>query len=320
MLKKIFSLYFFYLFIGNNIYCKNIDVINDLIVQNFNKEIEIVKIKKNFSSEPFKKWQGSYLILFVDKIDEENFAIIYDKMDDKNSLLEKMQNERNLKNNYIKNQKIVSAEIKKNFKEFFTLMYDVNSIPNFDKYSYINFFLEKNIFLTNKINFLENLLVRMQKYLKDEFVIYISSHDKIPKKEKLYHGYWENETFYKVEVSSFGSNSDFFISKSKFNSPMYGLNSQLKEEFLQLNDEISSDNYFYKKTGLYVELMTNFDKNSLYSRFYKKIKSKYSFIYGYLDLHNDDLVLKGVLTENSINPEKVYKFIYVFQSEKIAIY
>ncbi|MGL5657304.1 MAG: hypothetical protein ACRCXY_10795 [Fusobacteriaceae bacterium] len=317
---KILTLVTFIILIMFMIGCKKKDEINRLIKENFNDELIIKEIFKEYPSESLKKWDGTYKIILTDKKDKENFSVSYKKTDKLEEVLKEALLNRDIKDKFIKKQKVAVENIKKNFKEPFIQMFEIDTAFG-SLSSCINFFLEKKVFKENKDNIIKDLLIKVDKNIINTYNrIYISSIDENFKIEKNYYGYIENGVFYRMNESSFGSNTDFYISKNKFSSPMYGLNKDLREKFMELNEKISVTNYFYKNTGLFMEIKI---ESIFYNEIEKNLKMKlgkgFEFITGYIDKVNDKIVIKGIVLNDTINPTALYEFIYDFQTEELIL-
>lgn len=297
--------------------CKKEDEVNRLVKEKFRDELIVKKIFKEYPSEPLKKWEGTYRIILTDKNDKEDFFIIYKNTDNLEEVFEKVLLTREDKDKFVKKQKVAVENIKKNFREPFIQMFDIDTV--FGKSSCINFFLEKKFFKEDKENFIKEFLIKINKNVINIYDrAFISGVDEDFRIEKNYYGYTEDDVFYKVNENSFGSATDFYISKIKFNSPMYSLNKDLREKFIELNDKISANNYFYKNTGLFMEIKI---ESIFYNEIEKNLKMKlgngFEFITGYIDKINDEIVLRGLVLNNSINPTEIYEITYFFKTEKL---
>lgn len=297
--------------------CKKEDEVNRLVKEKFRDELIVKKIFKEYPSEPLKKWEGTYRIILTDKNDKEDFFIIYKNTDNLEEVFEKVLLTREDKDKFVKKQKVAVENIKKNFREPFIQMFDIDTV--FGKSSCINFFLEKKFFKEDKENFIKEFLIKINKNVINIYDrAFISGVDEDFRIEKNYYGYTEDDVFYKVNENSFGSARDFYISKIKFNSPMYSLNKDLREKFIELNDKISANNYFYKNTGLFMEIKI---ESIFYNEIEKNLKMKlgngFEFITGYIDKINDEIVLRGLVLNNSINPTEIYEITYFFKTEKL---
>ena len=134
--------------------------------------------------------------------------------------------------------------------------------------------------------------------------------------KKSYYSFSDDGVFYRLNMSSFGSGADFFVSRKKFSSPMNSLNPNLKAKFINLNNRISSQNYFYKNTGLFIEILRQGD---LYEKLEKKLKSRskeFQFIYGYLDVIEGDIGIRAVVTNKFLDEDvtEIYEFFYTIKS------
>lgn len=314
---KILTLITFIILIVFIVGCKKEDEVNRLVKEKFGDELIVKKIFKEYPSEPLKKWEGTYRIILTDKNDKEDFFIIYKNTDKLEEVLEKVLLNREKKDKFVKKQKVAVENIKKNFREPFIQMFDIDTA--FGKSSCINFFLEKKFFKEDKEDFIKEFLIKIDKNVINIYNrAFISGVDEDFRIEKNYYGYTEDDVFYRMNENSFGSNADFYISKIKFNSPMYSLNKDLRKKFIELNDEISINNYFYKNTGLFIEILTTgIFYNGIEKNLKIKLGKEFDFIMGYMDKINDEIVLKGLVLNNIINPTELYEFTYIFKNEEL---
>lgn len=317
MIKNIVVFIFSIFFLKSHLYSKEI---KNLIATEFKNEIKIERVIKIYQSETFKKWEGNYKVILVDKLDKEEFSYVFNEKDSSKDILKGIEEARNEKNIFVKKQLKVSEKFQRSFGEKFIQMSDIETIYG-DRSSAIEFYLGKGFFKDKSVKYCVDLFKEMSLNIPDNYRVYLNTTTNPEKIKKSYYSFSDDGVFYRVNMTSFGSGADFFASRKKFNSPMNSLNPNLKAKFINLNNRISSQNYFYKNTGLFIEILIQGD---LYEKLEKKLKSRFKefqFIYGYLDVIEGDIGIRAVVTNKFLDEDatEIYEFFYTIKTQKIDL-
>lgn len=224
MIKNIVVFIFSIIFLKSHLYSKEI---KNLIATEFKNEIKIERVIKIYPSETFKKWEGNYKVILVDKLDNEEFSYVFNEKDNSKDILKGIEEARNEKNIFVKKQLKVSEKFKKSFGEKFIQMSDVETIYG-DKSSVIEFYLGKSFLKDNNIKYCVDLFREMSLNIPINYSIYLNITTNPQKIKKSYYSYSDDGVFYRFNMSSFGSGADFFVSRKKFSSPMNSLNSNIR--------------------------------------------------------------------------------------------
>lgn len=317
MIKNIVVFIFSIIFLKSHLYSKEI---KNLIATEFKNEIKIERVIKIYPSETFKKWDGNYKVILVDKLDKEEFSYIFNEKDSSKDIIKGIEEVRSEKNTFVKNQMKISEKLEKIFPEKFVQMSDIETIYG-DRSSAIEFYLEKDFFKDKSIKYCENLFRKISLNIPINYSVYINASTNSEKIKKSYYSYSDDGFFYRFNMSSFGSNADFFVSRKKFNSPMNSLNPNLKIKFINLNNKISSQNYFFKNTELFIEILR---QGRLYESLEKKLKNSikdFQFVCGYLDVYNGKVGIRGVITNRFLDEDatNIYEFFYTIENQELKI-
>lgn len=308
--------------------CEKKDKTDKMVKEEFKNEIKVEKLVKIYPLEPFKKREGEYLLILIDKIDKEEFSTNFSAEFNAEEIIEMIKKSREAKNNYLFAQKKTVEIFKKKFDENFIQMSALKDMHgnNDEK---IKFFLDKNKIKNNNTEYLEELFNRIKLNVPDSYSKYIAFVDNPKKFEKGYYSYSEKGIHYLYNLSSFASSldTDFYISKTKYNSPMYSSNPNLRVKFISLNDKISSQNYFFKNTGLFIEILGPFglfqkiDEDLVKALINRNIYG--DIVYGYLDKHDKNIGVRGIIEimlKETVEEIDICEFFYDIEREQIILF
>ena len=297
--------------------------IEHLIHSEFKNELDVDRIIKSYSSEPFKKWEGEYLIILIDNIDNEEFSSYINTQDSPKEIIRTIEENREKKDSFINYQKGVSLRIRESFGVKFRQITHMEREDK-DSLTQIEFFLGDAFIKEKNIKYNEELLSNIKLRLPNSCRVFINITEEIQTANKDYYSYSEKGIFYRVNIASFGSSSDFFILRTKFNSPMHTLKPKVKARFMNLMDEISFQNYFYKHSGLFIDLLR---QGSIWEKIEEQAKQRVSshpqIIFGYLDVNKNGCIgIRGIMRNSLLDEEsaQIYPFFYSLENQNLDVY
>lgn len=302
---------------------KYLKEIEHLIRSEFKNELGVDRIIKSYPAEPLKKWEGRYLIILVDSVDNEEFLSYINTQDNPKEIIRTIEENREKKDSFINYQKGVSLRIRECFGVKFRQITHMEGKDK-DSLTEIEFFLGDAFVKEKNIKYNEELLSKIKLRIPNSCRVFINITEKPQTVIKDYYSYSEKGIFYRVNIASFGSSSDFFVSRTKFNSPMHTLNPNVKARFMNLMDEISSQNYFYKHSGLFIDLLrqaTIWEKIEEQAK--KRVNSHPQIIFGYLDVNKNGCIgIRGIMTNTLLDEEvdQIYPFFYSLEKQNLDVY